>query len=193
MNTEASGCRPVNGGSVGSAGDRSVVGCLDDFEPLAIATDALIRTGLLRGEPVPWIVSVHDLHIVEMPLASPALFFIYLRRRTEPQAARTFVAVDELDVLMWFMQGGLYFEPDPDELHKRYPASPPPTKGDRRRLRRDFPTSVGTITDDLDAWIYFEEGASVIEAPNRPGWIIKMFCGLSHSLLTASRTMAGFG
>ena len=170
---------------------RSIVACLDDFGPLAIAADTLVRANLLPGDSIPWIVSLHDLAITEKLLTTPASFLLYLRRRTEPQAARTFVAVDELDVLMWFMQGGFYFEPNPDVLHARYPTSPPPTPGSRRRFRNEAPTRVGTMTDDLDAWMYFEEGASAEEAPkptrvedpdvarllaflqdgNKPGWL----------------------
>jgi hypothetical protein len=75
------------------------------------------------------------------------------------------VAVDELDVLMWFIRGGLYFEADPDVLHERYPMSPAPTKRDRALFKREVPTRVATLTDDLDAWMYYEEGISGTFAP----------------------------
>ncbi|MDH2426930.1 hypothetical protein [Sphaerisporangium sp. TRM90804] len=144
---------------------HSIVACLDDFGPLAIAADALVRSGLLTGTSLPWIVSLHDLVVVEKILTTPASFLLYLRRRTEPQAAKSFVAADELDVLMWYMRGGLYFEADPDELYKRHPASRPPSARDRARYKNQSRTRISTLTDDLDAWMYYEEGLSDSVAP----------------------------
>ncbi|GIG89216.1 hypothetical protein Pen02_41520 [Plantactinospora endophytica] len=146
---------------------HSIAVCLDDFGPLAIAADALVRADLLPGNSIPWIVSLHDLAVAAKLFDSSASFLLYLRRRTEPQAARLFVAVDELDVLMWFLKGGLYFTADPDLLHQRFPESSPPRTGERRRFKKEVPTRVGTLTDDLDAWMYFTEGSSAIEA-SRP-------------------------
>lgn len=143
---------------------RTIVACLDDFGPLAIAAESLIRSGLLKTPTIPWIVSIHDLMVAADLFDSPASFLLYLRRRTEPTAARLFKAVDELDVLMWFMAGGLYFEADPDELFARYPMSPPPTKRDRAVYRNQPRTRISTLTDDLDAWMYFQEGVSDLPA-----------------------------
>lgn len=148
---------------------RTIVACLDDFGPLAIATDALVRANLLAGPSIPWIVSLHDLAVIAKVLTMPASFLLYLRRRTEPEASRLFMAVDELDLLMWFLQGGFYFEPDPDALHQRYPMAPPPTNRDRARYKNEVPTQVGTLTDDLDAWMYYEEDKSDAAAP-KPAW-----------------------
>lgn len=144
---------------------HSIVACLDDFGPLAIAADALVRADLLGGTSIPWIVSLHDLAVTAKVLTTPASFLLYVRRRTEPQAARLFVAVDELDVLMWFVRGELYFEADPDAIHARYPKSPPPTNRDRVRFKKQVPTRIGTLTDDLDSWMYYEEGTSHTPAP----------------------------
>jgi hypothetical protein len=148
---------------------RTIVACLDDFGPLAIATDALVRANLLTGPSIPWIVSLHDLAVIAKVVTAPASFLLYLRRRTEPEAARLFMASDELDLLMWFLRGGLYFEPDPDALHARHPMAPPPTNRDRTRHRNEVPSWVGTLTDDLDAWIYYEEGKSDAAVP-KPAW-----------------------
>ncbi|MDW5327249.1 hypothetical protein [Plantactinospora sp. KLBMP9567] len=144
---------------------HSVVVCLDDFGPLAIAADTLVRADLLPGDSIPWVVSLHDLSVAERLLNRASSFLLYLRRRTETQAARLFVAVDELDVLMWFLKGGFYFTADPDLLHQRFPGSLLPKPGKRRRFKKEVPTRVGTLTDDLDAWMYFEEGSSAIETP----------------------------
>ncbi|WP_454698208.1 hypothetical protein [Arthrobacter humicola] len=144
---------------------HTVVVCLDDWGPLAIATDALVRAGVLKSETIPWLVSLHDLSVIKSILTSPANFLTYLRRRTDPGTSRLLMASDELDIVMWFIQGGLYFDPDPDLIHKRYPLTTPPTKGDRKRFEiSNVPTHVGTHTDPLDAWMYYCEGQTSVPA-----------------------------
>jgi hypothetical protein len=50
-------------------------------------------------------------------------------------------------------------------VYALYPASGKPTKDARERYRAQaVPTRVHTYTDPLDAWIYFQEGASLEEA-----------------------------
>lgn len=170
---------------------HTVVVCLEDFGPLAIAADTLVRGGILTGSTMPWIVSMHDLILIRELLDSPAQFLLYLRRRTDPAAARLFDASDELDLLMWFLGGGLYFEPDPDEVHDRYPMSGRPSGKDRARYRDQGPIQVGTHTDPLDAWAYYLDGTSstpaakpqrsddpkirefveFLEKDHKPGWL----------------------
>lgn len=148
---------------------HTVVVSLEDFGPLAIAADTLVRGEILTGTTMPWIVSLHDLLLIGELLESPAEFLLYLRRRTDPSAARLFVASDELDLVMWFLDGGFYFEPDPEELHARFPFSRRPSGKDRARYRRQGPVRVGTFTDPLDAWIYYLDGTSnaAAEKPKR--------------------------
>jgi hypothetical protein len=65
---------------------------------------------------------------------------------------------------MLFLDGGLYVEPDPDEVRDKYPTAPPPRNRDRRRYEVDAPpTVVGTCTDPLHAWMYWVEGSSPYE------------------------------
>lgn len=92
---------------------------------------------------------------------------------------------------MLFLSGGLYTEPDPDEVRRKYPKSPPATKKDRSKFRRENrQTRIGTHTDQLDAWMYWHEGTSpyevdkpkfritpetaqlvdFLEAKHEPGW-----------------------
>ena len=146
----------------------TIVACLDDFGPLAIAADSLVRSGLLNARELPWIISLHDLDVAMRIFTNPATFLLYLTRRTEPEAARTFAAVDELDVMMWFVQGGFYFEADPDEVHRLHPLTPPPKSSERKAFRRRGFTQVSTTTDALDAWMYHLEGtASASDQPTR--------------------------
>jgi hypothetical protein len=144
---------------------HTVVVCLDDWGPLAIATDSLVRSGFITSDTIPWVVSLHDLHIIEELFDMPADFLTYLRRRTDPKSARLFIAGDELDLVMWHLNGSFYFEPDPDAIHADNPISSVPTAKDRKRfLANNVPTHVGTLTDPLDAWVYFREGQSSVAA-----------------------------
>jgi len=144
---------------------HTIVVCLDDFGPAALMLDELVRNGTLTQIQLPWIVSLHDLLVCADVLDDPSPFLTYLRRRTSHDAALWVTAVDELDILMWFVDGGFHFEPDPDRLHARRPQGRPPTVRDRRRYADQGRTDVGTFTDDLDAWCYAQEGSSSRAAP----------------------------
>ncbi|MFG2089647.1 hypothetical protein [Spirillospora sp. NPDC048824] len=140
---------------------RSIVVCLDDFGPLAIGLDELVRGNILKEEKFPWIVSLHDLATIAEVTERPAEFLLYLRRRTESDVSKRFRAQDELDLYMLFLSGGLYVDPDPEKVYDEYPTSGKPTTASIRRYRRqNVPTRVHTHTDSLDAWIYHQEGAS---------------------------------
>lgn len=139
---------------------HSVVACLDDLGPLALATSELVRAGVLTQVQLPWIVSVHDLLVFQHVLDRPEHLLTYLRRRTNRDAAMWITGSDELDILMWFLAGGFYFKPDPDRLFARHPNSKPPTAKQRREYADQGRTLVGTFTDPLDAHFYFEEGIS---------------------------------
>lgn len=138
----------------------SVVVCLDDLGPLALATSELVQAGLLPQSQLPWVVSVHDLIVFQHVLDRPEHFLTYLRRRTNRDAAMWIAGTDELDILMWFVSGGFYFRADPDRLFARYPQSKPPTEKQRRGYTQQGQTVVGTFTDPLDAYYYFEDGTS---------------------------------
>lgn len=144
---------------------HSVVVCLDDWGPLAIATDALVRAGFINGSSVPWLVSLHDLEVIKLLFQRPADFLTYLRRRTDPVSSRLIVAADELDLVMWYIDGDMYIEPDPDQIHELHPMTSPPTAADRRRFAAsNVPTRVSTLTDRLDAWMYYSTGQTGIPA-----------------------------
>lgn len=137
---------------------RSVVVGLDYFGPLSTGLGDLVDASLIRDGTLPWIVSMHDLHVIGMVIDQPSEFLLYLRRRTDSGVAKHFRAMDELDLFMLFLSGGLYVEPDPDEVRRAHPHSPPATRQDRQRHERSaVPTTVGTYTDPLDAWMYWLE------------------------------------
>jgi hypothetical protein len=149
---------------------HTVVACLDDLGPLALATSELVRTGVLTQTHLPWVVSVHDLLVFQQVLDRPEHFLTYLRRRTNRDAAMWITGSDELDILMWYLAGGFYFEPDPDRLFALHPQSKPPTAKQRRLYTDQGRTLVGTFTDLLDAYYYFEDGTSSrpADCPHRP-------------------------
>lgn len=145
---------------------RSVTVFLDDFGPISTALDELVRADVIKSERFPWLITLHDLTIISEVLDRPAEFLLYLRRRTESEVSLTFKAIDELDLFMLFLSGGLWVEPDPDRVSEEFLGVPRPTGKDRRRFRESaMPTRVMTHTDPLDAWVYFREGSSTEEAP----------------------------
>lgn len=147
---------------------RSIVAGLDYFGPLAVALGDLDSEALLGKGALPWITSLHDLEVISRVIDRPSEFLLYLRRRTDAGVAKHFRGVDELDLFMLFMDGGLYAEPDPEATHLEHPRTPPPRPEDRERHRDAArPTFVGTHTDPLDAWMYWVEGHSPFEA-NKP-------------------------
>ncbi len=147
---------------------RSIVVGLDYFGPLSVCLGDLQETNLLGDGCPPWIVSIADLEVIAKVLERPAEFLLYLRRRTDSGVAKHFRAMDELDLFMLFMSGGLYVAPDPDEVRRLHPRTPPASRKSRREHLGDArPTFVGTYTDPLDRWMYWIEGTSPNEA-SRP-------------------------
>lgn len=145
---------------------RSIAVCLDDIGPLATALDELVRADVIKSERFPWIVTLHDLSVISEVIDRPSEFLLYLRRRTESEVSLKFQSIDELDLFMLFLTGGLYVEPDPDRVSEEFLGVRRPTRGDRRRYRAAaVPTRVMTHTDPLDAWVYFQEGSSDSFAP----------------------------
>lgn len=140
---------------------HSVVVSLDDLGPAALTMQDLISSNIITQVHLPWITSLHDLVVIlETLQGRPEDLLLYLRRRTHREASVRISASDELDIFMWFINGGLYFESDPDRMHASHPGSRPPTQKDRRRYEEQGRVLVGTFTDELDAWLYFKEGSS---------------------------------
>jgi hypothetical protein len=143
---------------------RSVVVGLDFFGPLAVALGDLKRAGMLGEGGLPWIASLHDLEVISKVIERPAEFLLYLRRRADSGVSTYYRGADELDLFMLFLEGGLYVEPDPEEVRLQHPAAGSPRSHARKQHQRDArPTVVGTHTDPLDAWMYWIEGTSPYE------------------------------
>lgn len=144
---------------------HQIVICLDDLGPLALNAQSLAKAKAISEDRVPWIVSMHDLLVIQQALETPHIFLSFLRRRTTAEAAQWIQASDELDLLMWFLGGGLFFEPDPDRIFANHPKSRPPTSHDRKTYQEQGITFVHTLTDPLDAYVYWQQGDRLVPAP----------------------------
>jgi hypothetical protein len=143
---------------------HSIVVMLDDMGPLSLSMDQLATHGVIPTQEIPWIVSLHDLMVIARTIDHPAQFLEYLRRRTSRQLVLSVNAADELDMFMWFLTGGMYLEQNPRDVAKMLPLGRPATKSAIRRYESRGRIRIGTFTDPLDAWFYFQQGLSTTEA-----------------------------
>ncbi len=144
---------------------HSIIVMLDDMGPLSLSMNELALKGIIDTPDVPWIVSLHDLTVLSRTTDCGAQFLEYLRRRRERKLATMVSGADELDLFMWFLNGGMYLEPDPQDIAAQLPLQRPPKAARRRRYNDQPRVRVGTLTDPLDAWFYGMEGLSRIRAP----------------------------
>lgn len=144
---------------------HSVIVMLDDMGPLSLSMNELAEKGIIASDEVPWIVSLHDLLVAGRVLDHPAQFLDFVRRRRGRKLATMVSGADELDVLMWFLDGGMYFDPDPADVARQIPIDKPIGSAEQRRFDDQPRVQLGTLTDPLDAWMYAEEGLSQIPAP----------------------------
>jgi hypothetical protein len=144
---------------------HSIIVMLDDMGPLSLSMNELAHKGIIDTDEVPWIVSMHDLIVISRTIDHSAQFLEYLRRRRGRKLATMVNGVDELDMFMWFVNGGMYFEPDPRDVAAQLPIDRPIKASDMRRYEEQSRVRLGTLTDPLDAWFYSREGLSDTQAP----------------------------
>lgn len=144
---------------------HSVIVTLDDLGPLSLSMNELAEQGVITSAEVPWIVSLHDLHVLSLVIDHPAQALDFIRRRRGRRLATMVSGADELDMLMWFITGGMYFDPDPEAVAEQLPVDKPIRNVDRQRFEEQPQVHLGTLTDPLDAWMYSKEGLSHIAAP----------------------------
>ena len=144
---------------------HTIIVMLDDMGPLSLSMNELADKDVIGTEDIPWIVSLHDLQVIGRTVEHPAQFLEYLRRRRGRKLAKMVSGADELDVFMWFLNGGMYFEPDPLEVASQIPLDRRVRSSAMRRYERQPRVRLGTLTDPLDAWIYGEEGSSDVRSP----------------------------
>lgn len=125
---------------------------LEDLSGVTTATAMLVDSGILGPDNIPWTVSLHDLRIICELLDRPSELLLYLRRRTHPQVTRKYLAVDEMDLYLHFLNRGLYVEPDPDDVAKALPWAGEATEASRERYESQVAQIMESQTDPLDAW-----------------------------------------
>ena len=154
---------------------HTIIVMLDDLGPLSLSMNELALQGIIETDEVPWIVTLHDLTVMSRTFDHPAQFLEYLRRRRGRKLATMVEGVDELDMFMWFLEGGMYFDPNPDDTAAQIPYDRPIKKADQRKYDNQPKVRLGTLTDPLDAWIYATEGLSSADAPkparNEEPWV----------------------
>lgn len=117
---------------------------LDDLSAAAPVLWELQGTRVMpKGVTIPWVVTLHELELVESTIEWPAQFVHFLRRRSRLNQIGQLVASDELDWWMHYLLVGLYFEDDADRA----------------------PTRLLSHTDPLDAWVLHERGLRQTPAP----------------------------
>lgn len=116
---------------------------LEDLNYLATVTSELVESGLIPADsPAPWVVNIHDLELTTQLLQRPAEFIHFLSRRRRVSAKNNYLAVDELDYVMHYLTAGLFPEGSPGVT-----------------------TLILSLTDDLDAWVFYNEGLRETPAP----------------------------
>lgn len=116
---------------------------LEDLNFVATITAELVESGLIPADTsAPWIVNVHDLEVAADLLARPSEFVHFLSRRRKAADKNTVLANDELDYVMHYLTMGLYADEDVDATEL-----------------------VTSLTDDLDAWYFYESGQRTTFAP----------------------------
>lgn len=163
---------------------HSIVVSLDDLGPLSLSMNELVAHGVIDTATVPWVVTLHDVIVMGRVLDHPAQFLSYVRRRCGRRLATKVTGVDELDMLMWFIDGGLFFDQDPREVAAQLPVDRPVTKAVQRRYDEQPPVQLGTMTDPLDAWFYWKDGLSqrqVLKPTRREALWIEAFLDLGEA------------
>jgi hypothetical protein len=144
---------------------HSIVVMLDDMGLVSMSMSELAHQGIVDTDEVPWIVTLHDLIVASRTFDHPAQFLQFLRRRRGRKLSAMVTGVDELDMLMWFINGGMHFDADPHTRADQLPIDVPAQGHALRAFEEQGRVHLGTLTDPLDAWFYFQGGQSDNEVP----------------------------
>ncbi|HWJ17188.1 MAG TPA: hypothetical protein VNR65_00525 [Geobacterales bacterium] len=130
---------------------------LEDLSGTLVSIDGLIDAGVVDQQRLPWTISLHDLKIVCALIEHPSQLLLYLRRRTDRAIMSQFLAMDEIDIFVLFLDG-LFFKHG-DVLHREMNDLWPKKSLHRfRRPRRPILYAIGSRTEPVDRWM---EGLNV--------------------------------
>ncbi len=136
---------------------HQIVVCLEDLNSISPTLSTLVDSGIIQNENLPWVVSVSDLLVFSKLIQRPVHFIRYLRSRVSAEAVKFITAQDELDLLMWFIYGGLFFHPNPQRKYELDNSLLPPTKKDIRIYNSQSKVFIHTLTGELDSFMYHSE------------------------------------
>jgi hypothetical protein len=123
---------------------QTIVVTLDDLSAVAPVLWELEGTRTMpEGVTAPWVVNLNELMQVAATTQWPVQLIHFLRRRSRLNELGRFVASDELDWWMHYLNFGLYFEKETGEERIRYTS----------------------LTDPLDEWMLYEQGVRTEPAP----------------------------
>jgi hypothetical protein len=94
-----------------------IVVVLEDLPAIGPATWQLARDGVLPSEPIPWVVSLHELETICDLIEWPVQLIHYLMRRRRLDEQRHLWAVEELDFFMYYLTDGLFWEIEEPPAH----------------------------------------------------------------------------
>jgi hypothetical protein len=112
---------------------------LEDLPGIAPSSWQLSDAGVLPRDPIPWLVSLHDLELICEVVERPSELVHYLLRRRRMDETRRAWAPDELDYFMHYLLRGLYW---PEE-----------TAGET-----SVPEQLLSHTEELDSWFMYQRG-----------------------------------
>jgi hypothetical protein len=141
--------RPLDVDLEGIEDSFECVVVLEDLSAVAPSTWQLADAGVLPQEPVPLLVSLHDLEVIADVVERPAELIHYLLRRRRLDQLRSAWAPDELDYFMHYLLFGLFWHAGED-------GQPHP------------PEMLLSHTEELDSWYLHVHGRRESHA-KRPG------------------------
>jgi SEC-C motif len=114
--------------------------------PISIQLNGLKNAGLISGNELPWSVFVNDLRVIADILDGPSEFLFYLQRRLRFNQFEQLRGAEELDLFMYFLDQGLFF--------------------DEKKLKGVSVLTIGPNTDNLDR--YLDQLEHTATAPAKP-------------------------
>ena len=112
---------------------------LEDLAAVAASTWLLADAGVLPNDPIPFLVTLHDLELICEIVERPCELIHYLQRRRRMDETRRAWAVDELDYFMHYLLFGLFWD-------------------DAKSTDGAPPEHLLSHTEQLDSWFFYQRG-----------------------------------
>jgi hypothetical protein len=133
MITDRSG-RPLTLNLDGIGHTFELIVVLEDLSSVAPSAWQLTDAGILPSDPIPLLISLHDLELICEIVERPTELIHYLKRRQRVDEMRCAIAPDELDYFMHYLLVGFFWE----ARLRRHPDGPRPASFPHRATRLVF-------------------------------------------------------